>query len=43
MTSREGASAFFSEVDREVSPTEPDLAALVGIAAAHEIDIPIPA
>ena len=43
MTSREGASAFFTEVDREVSPIEPDLAALVGIAAAHKIDIPIPA
>ena len=43
MTSREGASAFFTEVDREVSPTEPDLGALVGIAAAHKIDIPIPA
>jgi len=43
VTSREGASAFFTEVDREVSPVDPDLVALVGIAAAHEIDIPIPA
>ena len=43
MTSREGASAFFTEVDREVSPVDPDLGALVGIAAAHEIEIPVPA
>ena len=43
VTSREGAAAFFTEVDREISPVEPDLVALVGIAASHEIDIPIPA
>ena len=43
MTSSEGASAFFTEVDRDVSPVDPDLGALVGIAAAHKIDIPIPA
>ncbi|HMK13105.1 MAG TPA: cupin domain-containing protein [Acidimicrobiales bacterium] len=43
MTSREGASAFFTEVDREVSPVDPDLGALVGIAAAHKIEIPVPA
>jgi hypothetical protein len=24
MTSRAGAAAFFAEIDREVSPTEPD-------------------
>jgi quercetin dioxygenase-like cupin family protein len=42
MTSREGASAFFTEVAREVSPTEPDLGALVGIATAHGLNIPVP-
>jgi quercetin dioxygenase-like cupin family protein len=43
MTSRGGASDFFIEVDREVSPTEPDFGALIGIATAHDINIPIPA
>jgi quercetin dioxygenase-like cupin family protein len=42
MTSRAGASAFFAEVDREVSPTDPDIGALVGIASAHRIDIAVP-
>ena len=42
ITSRAGASAFFAHVDRDVSPTDPDLGALVGIAAAHELAIPIP-
>jgi len=43
VTSRAGASEFFTQVDHEVSPTEPDLGALVGIAAAHGLTIPIPA
>jgi quercetin dioxygenase-like cupin family protein len=43
VTSREGAAAFFTEVDREINPVDPDLPALVGIAASHQIDIPIPA
>jgi len=43
MTSRAGAAAFFTQVDREVSPTNPDLGALVGIAIAHGLDVPIPA
>ena len=42
MTSREGASAFFNEVDREVSPTDPDLGALVGLASAHKLNIAVP-
>ncbi len=42
VTSREGASAFFTEVAREVSPTDPDLGALIGIATAHGLDIPVP-
>jgi hypothetical protein len=43
MTSRAGAAAFFTQVDREVSPINPDLGALVGIAIAHGLDVPIPA
>ena len=42
MTSRQGASAFFTEIDREVSPTDPDFGALLGIASAHKIDIAVP-
>jgi quercetin dioxygenase-like cupin family protein len=42
MTSGEGASAFFAQVAREVSPTDPDLGALIGIAAAHGLEIPVP-
>lgn len=43
MTSHAGAAAFFTHVAREVSPTDPDLGALIGIATAHGLDIPIPA
>src|SRR4051794_35508150 len=43
MTSQAGASAFFTQVAREVSSTQPDLGALVGIATAHGLTIPIPA
>jgi quercetin dioxygenase-like cupin family protein len=42
ITSRGGASAFFAQVDREVSPSDPDLGALVGIATAHGLTIPPP-
>jgi quercetin dioxygenase-like cupin family protein len=40
MTSRAGASEFFIELDREVSPVDPDLGALVGIATTHGITFP---
>jgi quercetin dioxygenase-like cupin family protein len=43
VTSRSGAAEFFTEVAREVSPVEPDLGALIGIATAHGLTIPIPA
>lgn len=43
ITSRAGASAFFTQVDAEVSPTNPDLGALIGIATAHGLDVPVPA
>jgi quercetin dioxygenase-like cupin family protein len=42
MTSRDGASAFFTQVAREVSSSDPDLGALVGIATAHGLTIPPP-
>lgn len=43
MTSQAGASAFFTQVDAEVSPTNPDdLGALIGIAAAHGLEVAIP-
>jgi quercetin dioxygenase-like cupin family protein len=43
VVSRAGASDFFTQVDREVSPVDPDLGALVGIATEHGLTIPIPA
>jgi quercetin dioxygenase-like cupin family protein len=42
ITSGAGASAFFTQVDAEVSPTNPDLGALIGIAAAHGLNVPVP-
>ena len=42
MTSRGGASAFFTEVAREVSPSEPDLGALIDIATAHGLHVAVP-
>lgn len=42
VTSREGASHFFTDVDREVSPVEPDLGQLVGIATAHGLTVHLP-
>lgn len=42
VTSRAGASAFFSQVDAEVSPTNPDLGALIGIATAHGLKVAVP-
>jgi quercetin dioxygenase-like cupin family protein len=42
MTSRAGASAFFTQVDAEISPTNPDLGALVGVAGAHGLSVLVP-
>lgn len=42
ITSRAGASALFTQVDAEVSPTDPDLGALIGIASAHRLDVSVP-
>ena len=35
MTSREGASRLFTEIDREISPEKPDLGKLIEIARRH--------
>jgi quercetin dioxygenase-like cupin family protein len=43
MTSRAGAAAFFTEVDREISPTEPDFGTLLRVAASHGLTVPLPA
>lgn len=42
VTSRAGASEFFTEIDREVSAANPDLGALIGIATSHGLDILVP-
>jgi hypothetical protein len=43
MTSRPGAAGFFTDVDREVSPTEPDFGVLLGVASSHGLTVPLPA
>ena len=43
ITSRSGAAAFFAAVAAQVSPTEPDLAALVTVAAAHGVRVAVAA
>jgi hypothetical protein len=43
MTSRPGAAALFTEIDREVSPTEPDFGTLVRVAAPYGLTVPLPA
>ena len=35
MTSRLGASRMFTDIDREISPTRPDLEKLIGVGAHH--------
>jgi quercetin dioxygenase-like cupin family protein len=42
VTSRAGASEFFTQVDREVSPVAPDFGVLVGIATSHGLTISVP-
>jgi quercetin dioxygenase-like cupin family protein len=43
MTSRPGAAAFFADVDREISPAEPDFGVLLGVASLHGLTVPLPA
>jgi quercetin dioxygenase-like cupin family protein len=42
ITSSAGASAFFTQVDAEISPTNPDLGALIGVAVGHGLSVPVP-
>jgi len=42
MTPREGAAEFFRDIDRNISPQDPDLARLIGIAESHGLKIPLP-
>jgi quercetin dioxygenase-like cupin family protein len=39
MTSREGASRFFAELDREVAPDKPDLGKLVEVGQRHGLAV----
>ena len=39
MTSREGASKFFTDVDREVPPVNPPLEKLAAVAARHGLKV----
>ena len=43
MTSRPGAAAFFADVDREISPAEPDFGVLLRVASLHGLTVPLPA
>jgi hypothetical protein len=42
MTSRAGASVFFTEVDAEILPTDPDFGALAVVAVANGLTVPVP-
>ena len=42
MASGEGASAFFTDLDRNVSPENPDLGKFIGITESHGLRIPLP-
>jgi quercetin dioxygenase-like cupin family protein len=42
MTSREGASRMFADIDREVSPDNPDIARLVEVAQAYGLSVAAP-
>ena len=43
MTSWAGAAAFFTQIDREVSPAEPDFGVLLRVASSHGLTVPLPA
>ncbi len=42
MTSREGASRLFADIDREISPENPDLAKLVEVGQRHGLTVSVP-
>jgi len=39
MTSRLGASQMFADIDREISPTRPDLEKLIGVGTRHGLTV----
>lgn len=39
ITSREGASHMFTDIDREVAPGEPDVPTLAAVAARHGVTV----
>jgi hypothetical protein len=41
VTARLGASRVFADIDRLISPAEPDLAKLVAIGAQHGVSIAV--
>jgi len=43
MTSREGASQLFTELDREIAPENPDLGKLIEVARRHGLAVMPPA
>jgi len=43
MTSRAGAAAFFTEIDCEVAPAEPDFGIVLRVATSHGLTLPLPA
>ena len=42
MTSREAASHFFTDVDRAISPEQPDIPRLVEVANHHQLTLAAP-
>jgi hypothetical protein len=42
MTWRAGTAAFFTDIDREISPTQPDFSALLRVATSHSLTVPLP-
>ena len=42
MTSREGASQMFTDLDREISPDNPDLGKLVEVGRRHGLAVVLP-
>ncbi len=43
MTSREAASLFFTDVDRAISPENPDIPKLIKVASQHQLTVAAPA
>lgn len=43
MTSREGASLMFADMDREIAPDKPDIDKLVEVGGRHGLKVSLPA